>query len=234
MELTLRRIEQIKAQFEPEVSENTSENFDSKLLEALNEQENVDKSSYILSPHTKSFKYTTIQKDIESLITRHAQKNNLDPALVKAVVQAESNFNPNAISQAGAQGLMQLMPSTARSLGVNNTFDPEQNIAGGTAYLKKMIDKFGSVQLGLAAYNAGPGAVEKFGGVPPYSETKNYVNKIMTNRNNFKTMSQTMGLQRYKQVALPDPPPINLTENMSGKDLLGLQMAPPVESKEIL
>lgn len=228
MELTLRRISQIKAKFEPEISDNSAANFDSKLLKALNERENVNTSNYVLSPHSKSFKYTTIQKDIESLITKHAQKNNLDPALVKAVVQAESNFNPNAVSHVGAQGLMQLMPSTAKSLGVNNSFDPEQNIAGGTAYLKKMIDKFGSVQLGLAAYNAGPGAVEKFGGVPPYSETKNYVNKIMNNQTAFKTVNQTMGLQKYKQVELPEPPPMNFTENMSQNELLGLQMAPPL------
>ncbi|MGD9580024.1 MAG: lytic transglycosylase domain-containing protein [Vampirovibrionia bacterium] len=227
LQITLRRINEIKSQFEPDLNaSDTGTKFDNTLSKALQENETANNSKYILSPQSRSYKYTTIRGDIENLITKHSQMNNLDPSLVKAVVQAESNFNPNAVSSVGAQGLMQLMPSTAKNLGVNNTFDPEQNIAGGTTYLKNMIDRFGSVPLALAAYNAGPGAVEKYGGVPPYKETQNYVNKIMTSVKNQKEMA---GLNKYKQVALPDAPPINIPANVSEKELLGLQLSPPSE-----
>ena len=227
LQITLRRINDIKSRFDPDLDNSLSgTKFDNTLSRALQENESVNKSQYVLSPHAKNFKYTTIRGDIENLINKHANKNNLDPSLVKAVVQAESNYNPNAVSPVGAQGLMQLMPSTAKNLGVNDSFNPEQNIAGGTTYLRNMIDRFGSVPLALAAYNAGPGAVEKYGGVPPYKETQNYVNKIM---NNVKTQKEMTGLNKYKQVALPDAPPINIPQNVSEKELLGLQLSPPSE-----
>jgi soluble lytic murein transglycosylase-like protein len=109
-----------------------------------------------------------------------AQRNGIDPRLLRSVIRAESNFDPNATSPAGAQGLTQLMPGTAASLGVTNPLDPAQSIEGGAKYLRRQLDAFGGdVSKALAAYNAGPGAVTKFGGVPPYAETQNYVQKIL-------------------------------------------------------
>lgn len=117
---------------------------------------------------------------LEALVEDQAQKIGLDPSLVKAVVKTESAFNPKAISSAGAQGLMQLMPATAQDLGVRHTLDPHENVEGGTRYLKSLLNKYHSVPMALAAYNAGPGAVDKYGGIPPYSETQNYVNRVLS------------------------------------------------------
>jgi soluble lytic murein transglycosylase-like protein len=115
----------------------------------------------------------------EDLIVQHANEQNISADLVRAVIQVESAFNPLARSIKGAMGLMQLMPSTARELGVTNAYDPAQNIRAGVHYLKQLLKRFDSnVELALAAYNAGPGAVEKYGAVPPYRETRNYVKKI--------------------------------------------------------
>jgi soluble lytic murein transglycosylase-like protein len=116
----------------------------------------------------------------EPLIQEHATRRSLRPELVRAVIQVESGFNPRALSPKGAMGLMQLMPATARSLGVNNPWDPAQNIRGGTDYLRQLLDEYdGNEELALAAYNAGSGAVAKYGRrVPPYRETRDYVRKV--------------------------------------------------------
>jgi len=116
----------------------------------------------------------------DGLIGLTAREQRLQPALVKAVIAAESNFNPEAVSHKGAQGLMQLMPKTAASLGVSDPLRPAENVRGGTTYLRRMLDRYGDLERALAAYNAGPDAVDRYGGVPPYRETRAYVRRVLT------------------------------------------------------
>lgn len=119
------------------------------------------------------------QYSIESLIAHSASAFQLDRALIKAIIKVESDFNPKVVSRKGAKGLMQLMPETAREVGVSNPFDPSQAIHGGAYYLRKMLDSFDrNLDYALAAYNAGPNAVRKYGGIPPFTETQNYVIKV--------------------------------------------------------
>ncbi|NWF53068.1 MAG: lytic transglycosylase domain-containing protein [Nitrospirae bacterium] len=116
-----------------------------------------------------------------TLVHEKATKYKMDPSLVKAVIKVESNWNEWAVSRKGAMGLMQLMPATAREMNVNNPFNPEENIEGGVKYLRYLLERFnGDLTLALAAYNAGPNWIEKFGVIPPITETKEYVRKVLS------------------------------------------------------
>jgi soluble lytic murein transglycosylase-like protein len=120
------------------------------------------------------------RSQIEGLIESHARRQQLDPELVRAVVQIESAFQPWAQSHKGAMGLMQLMPETARILSVEDPWDPDENLRGGTIYLRHLLDRFGGeLELALAGYNAGPQSVERYGGIPPFEETVRYVEKVL-------------------------------------------------------
>lgn len=128
--------------------------------------------------------YLGESKSLDAIFTEAAQKYDVPVELLKAVGKAESGFDPNAVSRSGAQGIMQLMPATAAYLGVTDSFDPEQNIMGGAKYLSELLKKYnGNTSLALAAYNAGSGNVAKYGGIPPFKETQNYVKKVLSYMN---------------------------------------------------
>ena len=133
------------------------------------------------SPSAAPVSGTGASSAFDAQINAAAASNGIDPALLKGLVSQESGFNPTARSGAGAVGITQLMPGTAASLGVTNPLDPGQSLQGGAKYLREQLDRFGGdEQLALAAYNAGPGAVQKYGGDPPYAETQNYVTSVMS------------------------------------------------------
>jgi soluble lytic murein transglycosylase-like protein len=126
---------------------------------------------------TRAQRYTKV--DIERIVQVAADRHKVDPALIRAVIQHESDWNPQAVSRKGAQGLMQLMPATAEQHGVGNVFDPEQNVNAGAKHLRALLERYnGDLDKALAAYNAGPGAVDRARGVPNYRETRNYVEKV--------------------------------------------------------
>ncbi len=127
----------------------------------------------------RNFNSHALRAKFDEIFEEVSRKFNLDPHLLRAVAKVESNFNPTAVSPKGAMGIMQLIPSTARLVGVNNPFDPVENIYGGAKYLRMLLDEFGDLKLSLAAYNAGPLAVKTYGGIPPYPETINYVRNVL-------------------------------------------------------
>jgi hypothetical protein len=160
------------------------------------------------------------QSNVESLVAAAGSKHQIDPDFVASVVRAESGFNPRAVSPKGARGLMQLMPSTAAELGVQNSFDPATNVDGGTRYLRGLLDQYqGDAARALAAYNAGPHRVMQYGGVPPYRETRAYVSRVIREYNRKKIaadpslaisnrgIAKKQGKQSVKAASLPQASP---------------------------
>ena len=181
LQMTLQRISAIERQFASLTMQQTP-------IQEAQTQKTEKEFKQILDAKVNNKKGAPVSsEEINELIEEYSAKNNLDKDFVKSVVRHESGFNVNATSKCGAMGLMQLMPSTAQGLGVTNAYDAEQNIAGGTKYLKGLMDRFNNnKELALAAYNAGPNAVKKYGGIPPYKETQNYVKCIMKTYDKYK------------------------------------------------
>jgi soluble lytic murein transglycosylase-like protein len=139
---------------------------------------------YLATTHKSSAEYI---KEYKGIIRQASKRFGLDPSLIKAVIKAESDFDREAVSRVGAQGLMQLMPQTADAMAVGDPFDPEENIFGGARYLSQLLKRFNNDKLlALAAYNAGPQAVETHKGVPPYSETRTFIKRVMSYYNSFR------------------------------------------------
>jgi soluble lytic murein transglycosylase-like protein len=165
-------------QSKAEADANTAQKLDANPVHV--QRSPVLKPNPSVSLQSEEIAKNAAREKIDRSIQTAAVKYNLPPRLIRGVIQAESDFQPNAVSSAGAKGLMQLMPGTASDLGVTSPFDIDQNIDGGSRYLKKMLDMFhGDIKKALAAYNAGPGTVKRYQGIPPYRETIHYVRKVL-------------------------------------------------------
>ncbi len=175
--------------FEKILKSTTKSNFGTLLIDPQLKKVNADiinqsnyNSAIQQAASVQANTKTTSKSQILNIVNQIAEKHGVDEKLVQALIKQESGFNPKAKSKAGAMGLMQLMPLTAKNLGVQDPYNIVQNVEGGVKYLKSMLNKYnGNVILALAAYNAGPGAVDKYDGVPPYKETQNYVKNILAN-----------------------------------------------------
>jgi soluble lytic murein transglycosylase-like protein len=151
---------------------------------------------------------------LNQAIAAGSKRYRIDPDLISSVIHAESNFNPHAVSPKGAQGLMQLMPQTASQLGVNNPFDTQANVDGGTRYLRELIERYNfDLVKALAAYNAGPRRVEQYGGVPPYQETRAYVARIVRDFNNKKIAQQKLAKKSLLATSPSAKPPVQAKVN---------------------
>ena len=178
-----QRINNIENQLNPKTeSVYTNQTFVDALKKSMGEKNvfRIQNTELDVPPIKQAISYT--REQLGNIVSNISAKYNVDEKLVNAVIRQESGFNPKAKSKAGAMGLMQLMPATAKGLGVKDPYNPVQNIEGGVKYLSNLLKKYnGNIVLALAAYNAGSGAVDTYSGVPPYKETQNYVKSILAN-----------------------------------------------------
>lgn len=190
MVATLARIDEIRAMIAPASAPATPQGGFQAALDAAQAPAAGAAAQATPAGPAGSAAAVPFATEIDAAAARHG----VDPALLRALIRQESNFDPSARSPAGATGLTQLMPATARSLGVTNALDPAQAIEGGARYLRQQLDAFGGdVSKALAAYNAGPGAVRRFGGVPPYAETQAYVQRVMGYADQYRSAAPAAG-----------------------------------------
>jgi soluble lytic murein transglycosylase-like protein len=145
------------------------------------------------------------RSEIDRIVSESGADNHVDPALIEAIIENESGYDTAATSAAGARGLMQLMPETAAGLAVSDPYDVRENVRAGTRYLRSLLDRFGNLELAIAAYNAGPGSVERYGGVPPYAQTRSYVHNVLASyrrRSQLGNLATNEGSQRSASIVL--------------------------------